>query len=121
MGAWGLAKDTVKSFIADEAHGASIASYTLFALAPILLIIIAIAGLVLCGNGAVDGSLLRIDVGDAPGIAAATLIDDPSEVRIDGAEFAANYFQGGAHVHLVAILAIAPVEPVIAHAVAKRA
>ena len=34
-GAWELAKDTVKGFIADEAlsHGASIAYYTLFAVA----------------------------------------------------------------------------------------
>ena len=47
-GAWELAKDTAKGFIADEAlsHGASIAYYTLFAVAPVLLIIIAIAGLV---------------------------------------------------------------------------
>ena len=46
-GAWELAKDTVKRFIADEAlsHGASIAYYTMFAVAPVLLIIIAIAGL----------------------------------------------------------------------------
>jgi membrane protein len=47
MGAWELAKDTIKSFIADEAlsYGASIAYYTMFAIAPVLLIIIAIAGL----------------------------------------------------------------------------
>jgi membrane protein len=47
-GAWQLAKDTVSGFIEDEAlsHGASIAYYTLFAVAPVLLIIIAIAGLV---------------------------------------------------------------------------
>lgn len=48
MGAWELAKDTIKGFIADEAlsHGASIAYYTLFAVAPVLLIIVAIAALV---------------------------------------------------------------------------
>ena len=47
-GTWELAKDVVKGFIADEAlsHGASIAYYTVFAMAPVLLIIIAIAGLV---------------------------------------------------------------------------
>jgi membrane protein len=47
-GAWQLAKDTVSGFIEDEtlSHGASIAYYTLFAVAPVLLIIIAIAGLV---------------------------------------------------------------------------
>ena len=48
MGVWELAKETAKGFIADEAlsHGAAIAYYTLFAVAPVLLIIIAIAGLV---------------------------------------------------------------------------
>lgn len=47
-GGWALIKDTVKNFIADEAlsRGASIAYYTLFAIAPVLLIIIAIAGMV---------------------------------------------------------------------------
>lgn len=43
-----LLKDTATNFIEDEAlsRGASIAYYTLFAIAPVLLIIIAIAGLV---------------------------------------------------------------------------
>jgi membrane protein len=47
-GVGALLKDTVQSFIADEAlsRGASIAYYTLFAVAPVLLIIIAIAALV---------------------------------------------------------------------------
>jgi membrane protein len=47
-GVWTLIKDTVKSFIADEAlsRGAAIAYYTLFAIAPVLLIIIAIAAMV---------------------------------------------------------------------------
>ena len=47
-GLWPLAKDTVSGFIADEAlsHGAAVAYYTMFAIAPVLLIIIAIAGLV---------------------------------------------------------------------------
>lgn len=45
---WALIKDTMKNFIADEAlsRGASIAYYTLFAIAPVLLIMIAIAGMV---------------------------------------------------------------------------
>lgn len=48
MASWKLAKDTIDGFIADEAlsHGASIAYYTMFAVAPVLLIIIAIAGMV---------------------------------------------------------------------------
>ena len=58
-GAWVLAKDTVKGFIADEAlsHGASIAYYTLFAVAPVLLIIIAIAGLVF-GREAAEAAIV---------------------------------------------------------------
>jgi membrane protein len=59
MRAWELAKDTIKDFIADEAlsHGASIAYYTLFAIAPVLLIIIAIAGLVF-GRDAAEASIV---------------------------------------------------------------
>jgi membrane protein len=58
-GAWELAKDTVKGFIADEAlsHGASIAYYTLFAVAPVLLIIIAIASLVF-GREAAEAAIV---------------------------------------------------------------
>jgi membrane protein len=42
----GLVKATVAAFIADEAlsHGAAIAYYTIFSIAPVLLIVIAIAG-----------------------------------------------------------------------------
>ena len=59
MGAWELAKDTVKGFIADEAlsHGASIAYYTMFAVAPVLLIIIAIAALVF-GREAAEAAIV---------------------------------------------------------------
>ncbi|GEP59573.1 YihY/virulence factor BrkB family protein [Reyranella soli] len=59
MGVWELAKDTVKGFIADEAlsHGAAIAYYTLFAVAPVLLIIIAIAGLVF-GREAAEAAIV---------------------------------------------------------------
>jgi membrane protein len=59
MGAWELAKDTVKGFIADDAlsHGASIAYYTLFAVAPVLLIIIAIAALVF-GQDAAEAAIV---------------------------------------------------------------
>jgi membrane protein len=46
--AWKLLKDTVLSFIDDEAlsRGAAIAFYTVTSIAPVLLIVIAIAGLV---------------------------------------------------------------------------
>ena len=57
--AWMLIKDTVESFINDNAlsRGASIAYYTLFAIAPVLLIIVAIAGLAL-GHDAAQGSIV---------------------------------------------------------------
>jgi membrane protein len=59
MGPWSLAKDTIRGFIADEAlsHGASIAYYTMFAVAPVLLIIIAIAGLVF-GRDAAEAAIV---------------------------------------------------------------
>jgi membrane protein len=46
--AWKMLKDTVLSFVEDEAlsRGAAIAFYTVTSLAPVLLIVIAIAGLV---------------------------------------------------------------------------
>jgi len=46
--AWVLLKDTVTSFIDDEAltRGASMAFYAVVSLAPLLLIVVAIAGLV---------------------------------------------------------------------------
>jgi membrane protein len=58
-GAWRLAKDTVVGFIEDEAlsHGAAIAYYTMFAVAPVLLIIIAIAGLVF-GHDAAQAAIV---------------------------------------------------------------
>jgi membrane protein len=57
---WLLLKDTVEGFIADEAlsRGASIAYYTLFSLAPVLLVVIAIAGLVF-GHEAAQGAVVR--------------------------------------------------------------
>ena len=56
-GPWRLLKETFSAFIADEAlsHGASIAYYTLFAGAPVLLIVVAIAGLVF-GRSEISGS-----------------------------------------------------------------
>jgi membrane protein len=51
---WHLLRDTIEGFIEDDAlsRGASIAYYTLFSLAPILLIVIAIAGLAFGGDAA---------------------------------------------------------------------
>jgi membrane protein len=57
--AWILIKDTAKGFIADDAlsRGAAIAYYTLFSLAPVLLIIIAVAGLAF-GRDAARGAIV---------------------------------------------------------------
>ena len=57
--AWLLLKDTVTGFIDDEAlsRGASIAYYTLFSIAPVLLVVVAIAGLVF-GREAAEGAIV---------------------------------------------------------------
>ncbi|MEA2927960.1 MAG: rane protein [Hyphomicrobiales bacterium] len=56
---WKLAKDTVLAFFEDEAlsRGAAIAFYTVTSLAPVLLIVIAIAGIVF-GKDAAQGAIL---------------------------------------------------------------
>jgi membrane protein len=57
--AWKMLKDTVLSFISDEAltQGAAIAFYTVTSLAPVLLIVIAIAGLVF-GQDAAQNAII---------------------------------------------------------------
>ena len=57
--AWALIKDTIEGFIDDSAlsRGASIAYYTLFSIAPVLLIVVAIAGLVF-GREAAQGAIV---------------------------------------------------------------
>jgi membrane protein len=57
---WRVAQDTVANFIADEAlsRGAAIAYYTLFALAPMLLVAVAIAGLAF-GQDAARGAIVN--------------------------------------------------------------
>ncbi len=57
---WALLKDTVEGFVDDGglSWGASIAYYTLFSIAPVLLIVIAIAGLAF-GHEAAQGAIVR--------------------------------------------------------------
>jgi membrane protein len=57
--AWLLLKDTVTGFVDDEAlsRGASIAYYTLFSIAPVLLVVIAIAGIAF-GREAAEGAIV---------------------------------------------------------------
>jgi uncharacterized BrkB/YihY/UPF0761 family membrane protein len=54
-----LLKDTVEGFIDDGAlsRGASIAYFTLFSIAPVLLVVVAIAGLAF-GHDAAEGAIV---------------------------------------------------------------
>ena len=56
---WDLLKGAVWGFIADDAlsHGAAIAYYTVFSIAPVLVIVIAIAGLFF-GHDAAEGAIV---------------------------------------------------------------
>lgn len=56
---WRLLRRTIEGFIADDAfsRGASIAYFTLFSLAPVLLVVIAVAGLVF-GQKAAEGAVV---------------------------------------------------------------
>jgi membrane protein len=56
---WLLLRDTVEGFIEDDglSRGASIAYYTLFSIAPVLLVVVAIAGLVF-GRDAAEGAIV---------------------------------------------------------------
>jgi len=57
--AWLLIKETATGFLADEAltRGAAIAYYTIFSIAPLLIIVIAIAGLAF-GRDAAEGAVV---------------------------------------------------------------
>src|SRR5947209_17359734 len=57
--AWALIKDTVSGFLEHEdlTRGAAIAYYTIFSIAPLLIIVIAIAGL-LFGHDAAEGAIV---------------------------------------------------------------
>ena len=57
--AWALIKDAVSGFIEHEdlTRGAAIAYYTIFSIAPLLIIVIAIAGLVF-GHDAAEGAIV---------------------------------------------------------------
>jgi membrane protein len=74
--AWWLIKDAVQGFIDDNAlsRGASIAYYTLFALAPVLLIIVAVAGLSF-GRDAAEGAIVA-QLGGLMGDSTARAIEE---------------------------------------------
>jgi membrane protein len=60
MRPWKLAKDTVSNFMSDGAlsQGAAIAYYTIFSIAPVLVIAISVAGLAF-GQDAAQGAIVR--------------------------------------------------------------
>src|SRR5215510_1914329 len=71
---WEMLKATVLSFINDEAlsRGAAIAFYTVTSVAPVLLIVVAIAGLAF-GHEAAQNSISR-ELGDLMGQQAAEVL-----------------------------------------------
>src|SRR6478736_5215719 len=72
--AWRMLKETVFAFIDDEAltRGAAIAFYTVTSVAPVLLIVVAIAGLAF-GHEAAQNSISR-ELGDLMGQQAAEVL-----------------------------------------------
>jgi membrane protein len=76
---WALARDAVNSWVEDrgQSMGAALAYYTLFSLAPLLLIVIGLAGVVF-GADAARGEILdqlRGLMGDTGATAVQTLLD----------------------------------------------
>lgn len=73
---WAFVLAIINNFIADRAmtRGAAIAYYTTFSLAPILLLVIAIAGLVF-GEDAVRGAILG-QLGGLMGAEGAKALED---------------------------------------------
>ena len=96
--AWMLIKDTVNDFVNDNAlsRGASIAYYTLFAIAPALLIIVAIAGLVF-GHDAAQGAI----VGQLGG-----LMGDATAKAIEGMISSADNRSAGVVASIVGVVAL---------------
>jgi len=73
---WSMLKETVQHWTADNVptHGAALAYYTVFAIAPLLLISIAVAATVF-GNEAASGELFRI-VREWTGDSSAAFLQD---------------------------------------------
>ncbi len=74
--AWTLLKETFQQWTADNipTHGAALAYYTVFAVAPLLLITIAIASTIF-GSDAASGELFRV-VGEWTGDTSAAFLQD---------------------------------------------
>ncbi|MGK7866221.1 YihY/virulence factor BrkB family protein [Falsiroseomonas sp. E2-1-a20] len=93
-GAWQLIKETVEGYIEDEAmtRGAAIACYTMFSLAPLLVLAVAIAGLAFgeeTVRAAVASQLIGL-VGRDGAVAIQSLVGDGGlEAQTEGGGFAA--------------------------------
>ena len=81
--AWTLIKESVTAFIEDEAlsRGASIAFYTVTSIAPVLFIVVAIAGLAF-GQDAARGAIAA-EVGDLIGKESADLLQEAVKSAAD--------------------------------------
>lgn len=82
---WHLLRDTFSGFIDDEAlsWGASIAYYTLFSIAPVLLVVVAIAGLVF-GRDAAEGAIVdqfSVLMGHQTAVALQGMIESAARPR----------------------------------------
>ncbi len=73
---WSMLKETVQRWTADNVptHGAALAYYTVFAVAPLLLIAISIAAMIF-GNEAASGELFRI-IREWTGDSSAAFLQD---------------------------------------------
>jgi membrane protein len=73
---WRLARDTVTAFIADNllSRGAAIAYYTIFSIAPVLIIVIAVAGLTF-GEAAARGAIVA-QLGGLMGARSADILQE---------------------------------------------
>ena len=82
---WHLLRDTFSAFVDDEAlsWGASIAYYTLFSIAPVLLVVVAIAGLVF-GRDAAEGAIVdqfSVLMGHQTAVALQGMIESAARPR----------------------------------------
>jgi membrane protein len=82
---WHLLRDTFSGFVDDEAlsWGASIAYYTLFSIAPVLLVVVAVAGLVF-GRDAAEGAIVEqfsVLMGHQTAVALQGLIESAARPR----------------------------------------
>lgn len=83
--AWHLLRDTFSGFVDDEAlsWGASIAYYTLFSIAPVLLVVVAIAGLAF-GRDAAEGAIVdqfSVLMGHQTAVALQGMIESAAKPR----------------------------------------